>query len=68
MFWFRQQVDPTQSYLNLKIGLPPVLKAGFSGKTLIEYLKKNQIPSLARRGASDHRSAGQNLKIFLKSK
>jgi hypothetical protein len=26
------QVDPVQSYLNLKIGLPPVLKAGSSGK------------------------------------
>ena len=26
------QVDPIQSYLNLKIGLPPVLKAGSSGK------------------------------------
>ena len=25
------QVDPIQSYLNLKIGLPPVLKAGSSG-------------------------------------
>jgi hypothetical protein len=26
------QVDPIQSYLNLKIGLPPVLKAGSSGR------------------------------------
>jgi len=26
-----KQVDPIQSYLNLKIGLPPVLKAGSSG-------------------------------------
>jgi hypothetical protein len=25
------QVDPIQSYLNLKIGLPRVLKAGSSG-------------------------------------
>jgi hypothetical protein len=25
------QVDPIPSYLNLKIGLPPVLKAGSSG-------------------------------------
>ncbi len=25
------QVDPIQSFLNLKIGLPPVLKAGSSG-------------------------------------
>jgi hypothetical protein len=25
------QVDPIQSYLNLKIGLPTVLKAGSSG-------------------------------------
>jgi len=32
MFWFMVQVDPMQSYLNLKIGLPPVLKAGSSGK------------------------------------
>ena len=30
MFWFLLQVDPIQSYLNLKIGLPPVLKAGSS--------------------------------------
>ena len=27
------QVDPIQSYLNLKIGLPPVLKAGSSGRS-----------------------------------
>ncbi len=33
IFWFMQQVDPIQSYLNLKIGLPPLLKAGFSSKT-----------------------------------
>ncbi len=32
MFWFMEQVGPIQSYLNLKIGLPPVLKAGSSGK------------------------------------
>ncbi len=31
MFLFTLQVDPVQSYLNLKIGLPPVLKAGSSG-------------------------------------
>ncbi len=31
MFWFMLKVDPIQSYLNLKIGLPPVLKAGSSG-------------------------------------
>jgi hypothetical protein len=31
MFWFMEQVDPVQSYLNLKSGLPPVLKAGSSG-------------------------------------
>ena len=31
MFWFMLQVDPIQSFLNLKIGLPPVLKAGSSG-------------------------------------
>jgi hypothetical protein len=31
MFWFMLQVDPIQSYLNLKIGLPPILKAGSSG-------------------------------------
>jgi hypothetical protein len=29
------QVDPVQSYLNLKIGLPPVLKAGSSGSLKI---------------------------------
>jgi len=28
------QVDPLQSYLNLKIGLPPVLKAGSSGRSM----------------------------------
>ena len=35
------QVDPIQSYLNLKIGLHPVLKAGSSAimlKNLIPYL------------------------------
>jgi hypothetical protein len=33
MFWFMLPVDPIQSYLNLKIGLPlPVLKAGSSGQ------------------------------------
>ncbi len=32
-FWFTLQIDPMQSYLNLKIGLPPVLKAGSSGKS-----------------------------------
>ena len=31
------QVDPNQSYLNLKIGLLPVLKAGSSGR--IKYIK-----------------------------
>jgi len=30
------QVDPIQSYLNLKIGLPPVLKAGSSGNSLMK--------------------------------
>jgi len=34
MFWFMVQVDQMQSYLNLKIGLPPVLKAGSSGMCL----------------------------------
>jgi hypothetical protein len=36
---FMLQVDPIQSYLNLKIGLPPVLKAGSSGikRILINY-------------------------------
>ncbi len=29
MFWLMLQVDPIQSYLNLKIGLPPVIKAGY---------------------------------------
>ncbi len=32
------QVDPIQSYLNLKIGLPPVLKAGSSGNIKIKNL------------------------------
>ena len=44
------QVDPIQSYLNLKIGLPPVLKAGSSGnwqnlkKTFVagQILKSNK--------------------------
>jgi len=31
MFWSMVQVDPIKRYLNLKIGLPPVLKAGSSG-------------------------------------
>jgi hypothetical protein len=30
MFWFMVQVDSIQSYLNFKIGLPPVPKAGSS--------------------------------------
>ena len=33
------QVDPIQSYLNLKIGLPPVLKAGSSGKIIPDPLR-----------------------------
>jgi hypothetical protein len=37
------QVDPIQSYLNLKIGLPPVLKAGSSGK-----FKKIQVSLLKK--------------------
>jgi hypothetical protein len=36
------QVDPIQSYLNLKIGLPPVLKAGSSGKYQIRSLRNGQ--------------------------
>ncbi len=36
MFWFMLQNDPIQSYLNLKIGLPPVLKAGSSGSSEFE--------------------------------
>ncbi len=39
MFWFMLQVDPVQSYLNLKIGLPPVLKAGSSGIKIWEMIK-----------------------------
>jgi hypothetical protein len=39
MFWFMLQVDPIQSYLNLKIGLPPVLKAGSSGERIYFELK-----------------------------
>jgi hypothetical protein len=35
MFWSMVQVDPIKIYLNLKIGLPPVLKAGSSGKSSI---------------------------------
>jgi hypothetical protein len=38
------QVDPIQSYLSLKIGLPPVLKAGSSGsqgKMVIKILNAN---------------------------
>ncbi len=38
------QVDPIQNYLNLQIGLPPVLKAGSSGidlKTYFSYLKSD---------------------------
>jgi hypothetical protein len=40
MFWFMLQVDTIQSYLNLKIGLPPVLKAGSSGKIFRQSRKK----------------------------
>jgi hypothetical protein len=36
------QVDPKQSYLNLKIGLPPVLKAGSSGKFLFRFFKDKE--------------------------
>jgi hypothetical protein len=37
MFWFMLQVDPIQSFLHLKIGLPlPVLKAESSGSTNFE--------------------------------
>jgi hypothetical protein len=39
MFRFMVQVNPIQSYLNLKIGLPPVLKAGSSGTLLNSLLK-----------------------------
>jgi len=35
MFWFFLQVGPIKSYLNLKIGLPPALKAGSSGSVNI---------------------------------
>jgi hypothetical protein len=42
MFWFMLQVDPIQSYLNLKIGLPPVLKAGSSGNLLKKVRLKNE--------------------------
>ncbi len=31
-----RQVDPIQSFLNLKIGRPPVLKAGSSGRFFCE--------------------------------
>jgi len=46
MFWFMVQVDPMQSYLNLKIGLPPVLKAGSSGnfkKEKLSLIKNTKI-------------------------
>ncbi len=36
MFWFMLQVDPNQSYLNLKID-PPVPKAGSSGNATEIY-------------------------------
>ncbi len=41
MFWFMLQVDPIKSYLNLKTGLPPVLKAGSSGN-VIKIISINQ--------------------------
>jgi len=37
MFGFLLQVDSGQSYLNLKIDLPPVLKAGSSGTFKVEF-------------------------------
>jgi hypothetical protein len=45
MFWFMLQVDPIQSCLNSKIGLPPVLKTGSSGKQITKriafFIRKN---------------------------
>ena len=35
IFWFMVHVDQIQSYLNLKIGLPPVLKAGSSSMKIL---------------------------------
>ena len=40
VFWFMLQVGPIQSYLNLKIGLPPVLKAVSSGISKTYYYHK----------------------------
>jgi hypothetical protein len=37
------QVGPIQSYLNLKIGLPPVLKAGSSGMFMGKKKEINKI-------------------------
>jgi hypothetical protein len=39
------QVDPIQSYLNLKMGLPPVLKAGSSVKLRENIKEKLFLPS-----------------------
>ncbi len=38
------QVDPKQSYLNLKIGLPPVPKAGSSGTVKKNTIEPNETP------------------------
>jgi hypothetical protein len=43
IFWFMLQVDPIQSYLNLKIGLPPVLKAGSSGMYVLNEKNLNAL-------------------------
>ena len=43
MFSFMLQVDPVQSYLNLKIGLPPVLKAGSSGTSIKDLFERKKI-------------------------
>jgi len=36
MFWFMLQVDPIQIYLQLKIGLPPILRVESSGIMLFK--------------------------------
>jgi hypothetical protein len=51
MFWLMLQVDSIQSFLNLKIGLPPVLKAGSFGneikgiKKILRDIEEQQIDS-----------------------
>jgi hypothetical protein len=39
LYLFLLQVDPIQSSLNLKIGLPPVLKARLTGQTKLKWFR-----------------------------